>query len=214
MSGSRPAVGSSRMSRSARVANAATSCTFCRLPFEALSPSCGCRGLKLDRTSRYALSVPPNARQELERLGARETRPEHQRLRRRPRAGARPPRRSTRRRTPRPARPSHVKPEQQPDGRRLARSIGSQEAIHLARRDRKAECIERERAPIALRGASVWIASTSGKLGSSPSTGDRRARVRASRGPCSARRALRMAATSMASWAIAPCSGRCRRTRR
>ena len=34
ISGSRPLVGSSRISRSARLANAATSCTFWRLPFD------------------------------------------------------------------------------------------------------------------------------------------------------------------------------------
>ena len=44
-----------------------------------------------------------------------------------------------------------MEPEQQPDGRRLARSIRPQEAIHLAGRDREVERIERERAPVALR---------------------------------------------------------------
>jgi hypothetical protein len=62
INGSRPLVGSSRISRSARLANAAISWTFCRLPFESartfLSVSSWKRSIS---ASRYAVSVPPRS---------------------------------------------------------------------------------------------------------------------------------------------------------
>ena len=78
ISGSRPLVGSSRISRSARVANAATSCTFWRLPFEsARTFLCVSSWKRSTSTSRYATSVEPCRRgEEVERLRAGQRRPQ------------------------------------------------------------------------------------------------------------------------------------------
>ena len=79
MSGSSPVVGSSKSSRSARLANAAISKIFCRLPWlYARAPSCRVQGGSVrSARSRYASSTEPwILAQEVECLGAGQRRPE------------------------------------------------------------------------------------------------------------------------------------------
>ena len=78
MSGSRPLVGSSRISRSARLAKAATSCTFWRLPFDRARTFLSVSSAKRSMSDVAVVVVAraAHARQQGERLGARQRRPQ------------------------------------------------------------------------------------------------------------------------------------------
>src|SRR6266545_5075179 len=63
ISGSRPDVGSSRISNSTSLARAATKATFCRLPLEYVRPFfVGSRSNRRNRSSRFFTSTPPRSR--------------------------------------------------------------------------------------------------------------------------------------------------------
>ena len=123
-------------------ANAAMSCTFCRLPFESARTFLRRRAGSARRASR-------GRRRPSRRAGARGTRTSRRSsaratgtalLRRRPRAGVRRPVRSTRRRrTAPPAGARAVQPQQQADGRGLAGAVGPEVAVDLAVVDRQVQ---------------------------------------------------------------------------
>ena len=151
ISGSRPLVGSSSSSRSARVENAWTSWTFCRLPFD---------------RARTFLSVRPGTARAADRGRRR-------RRRRAPGRGTRASPRSvsdghnagspamyaTRRWAATGSRQASIpnssaeplvgrcKPEQPADRRRLAGAVRSEEAVDLAGLDVQVELVERQRRP-------------------------------------------------------------------
>jgi hypothetical protein len=71
ISGSKPLVGSSKISKSARVASAAISWTFCRLPFDnARTFLRGSRSTRAMSSSRYAYRLTVQSGEEVQGLRA------------------------------------------------------------------------------------------------------------------------------------------------
>ena len=136
MSGSSPDVGSSRISSSTSAASAATSATFCRLPFEYVRPFLVGSSSKRSSSAarRRGIEAAAQPAEQVDRLAAGEVGPEvHvagdvreppvQRDRVAPRVAAEQARR---------ARVGAQQAEQHADRRRLARAVRPEEAVDLA----------------------------------------------------------------------------------
>ncbi len=157
ISGSRPDVGSSSSSSSARVASAAISCTFWRLPFD--SARIFLRVSSWKRSHEHVavgdVGAAVHAREELERLGARQRRPQEGLAGdvgdTAVRGDGVAPGVDAEQLTE--ARGGPVQPEQQPDRGRLAGAVGTEVAVHLAALHRQVERVERERVAVALAQA-------------------------------------------------------------